>query len=171
MTAFGVMSEMGLDPALGMRSMALGTAEPVAGWPAFQAEIERSLVRLRGTHLRLSLFQVRLGTRAHAGMAMAALSDLGATGRLPDGSLGLLYLGPRPEGIGGEVALGQRIERRLLDALGPVAPRAASIRSQMARPQVAVVHAWSDELTGVGGLIRLLLAWETPLNLLDLAAA
>mgnify|MGYP001552551537 FL=1 len=137
----------------------------VAGWAELQAEVECSLLALRCTHLRVSLFAVGLGTQSRAGGAVArALAALGPVGRLPDGSLGLLYLGPRPCGISSEAPLVETVRRRVQAALG-------GAERHGVQPLIAAVHAWSDELAGVGALLQLLLAWETPLHLADLAAA
>lgn len=123
-------------------------------WHAFDATIERSLRMLRGVHIPISFFAVRLSQASFAeavGLIGDALSQFGPVGRLADGSVGLLYLGPRKPGPEGDSALAQhvrgRIESRLREHGWPM------LVNQI---EFAVAHGWTDEVDSVEDLVRTL---------------
>jgi hypothetical protein len=121
-------------------------------WHAFDAAIERSLMMLRGVHIPVSLFAVRLGADGlgeDAEVIGDALSQFGSVGRLADGSIALLYLGPRKAEPDGDLALAwhirTRIERRLQERGWPL------LAGQL---ELAAVHGWTDEIAGSADLMR-----------------
>lgn len=131
-----------------------GDSASLLPWHAFEAAIERSLRMLRGVHIPVSFLAVHLGAggRGDAAEAVAeALSQFGPVGWLADGSVGLLYLGPRPpEKDGDRVLTGRvfsRVERRLHER-----GWAALCRDI----ELAAVHGWTDEIDGPGDLVRAL---------------
>ncbi|MFI4989024.1 MAG: hypothetical protein ACHQF3_16480 [Alphaproteobacteria bacterium] len=107
---------------------------------------------LRHIHVPVTLFAVHLPAR---GVVEAddtigeALSPLGIVGRLPDGRIGLLYLGPHTLGADGDRALcGHilgKIERRLRDqGWGPLC-RGLSLTA---------VHSWGDAIAQPAQLLK-----------------
>ncbi len=124
----------------------------VPTWPSFETEIERSLRLLRQLRLPVSLFALPLHDRPGAEAAAAhALAGLGTVGRLPDGRLGLLYLGPRARGAEGEAQLVKLLYERITRALEEAGrPEAA--------PAIAAIHGWTDELWSAGLLLAALAA-------------
>lgn len=121
-------------------------------WYAFAAAIERSLRMLHGVHIPVSLCAIRAdrGVPAEAlAVVGEALCQFGAAGRLADGSIGLLYLGPHEHDSGGALAnfLRKRIESRLheggLNALGR-------------RIDIKVARRWTDEIDDSSELVSLL---------------
>jgi hypothetical protein len=90
--------------------------------PRFETAIDRCLELLRGSHTRVTLFAVAPPVTVSSeleAIICAALAPLGSVGRLPDGRIGLLYLGPHGPDEAGSPRLrscvSERIERRLLD--------------------------------------------------------
>lgn len=123
-------------------------------WHAFDAAIERSLKMLHGVHIPVSLFTVRFGELLRGDPAEAigdALCQFGSAGRLADGRIALLYLGPRSRAGDGDVTLVRhlhsRIEQRLKER-----GWAALCRNL----ELAAAHGWTDELDGSTDLVRLL---------------
>lgn len=130
-----------------------GDSANLLPWHAFDTAIERSLRMLRGVHIPVSFFAVQLGTggAAAAEVVGEALSQFGPVGWLADGTVGLLYLGPRPPEKDGDTVLTSRVfsrvERRLQEC-----GWAALCRGL----ELAAVHGWTDEIDGSGDLVRAL---------------
>jgi len=131
-----------------------GDSASLLPWHAFDAAIERSLHMLRGVHIPVSFFAVYLGTGGRGDAAEVvgeALSQFGPVGWLADGSVGLLYLGPRPPEKDGDTVLTSRIfnrvERRLQER-----GWAALCRGL----ELAAVHGWTDEIDGSADLVQAL---------------
>ncbi|HLI14103.1 MAG TPA: hypothetical protein VKY65_21120 [Alphaproteobacteria bacterium] len=121
-------------------------------WPAFENEIERSLRLLQRMRLQVSLFAVRFPATADAttvDAASAALARLGPVGQLADGRIGLLYLGPRAPGPGGDVALMRHVRRLMEQALSE---RGAGWLGE--RLEVSASHAWTDEVSSAQEFAR-----------------
>lgn len=118
-------------------------------WPAFASSIERSLRLLHEVHVPVSLFALRLdGGDKAVDAAAGALVRFGAVGRLPDGSLGLLYLGPRPAGRRGEAALENQIFMTAAHGLGEQGWAAVG-----ETPVLTAVHSWTDQVRDVAALV------------------
>ncbi|HYB08970.1 MAG TPA: hypothetical protein VEJ16_04815 [Alphaproteobacteria bacterium] len=123
-------------------------------WHAFDADIERSLRMLRGVHIPVSMFAVGLGEVSRGSAAEAvgdALSRYGSVGRLADGRIGLLYLGPRSLEQNGNAVLANQvhksIERRLHER---------GWSGLIESLDLAAAHGWTDEIFGSIELIRML---------------
>jgi hypothetical protein len=123
-------------------------------WHAFDTAVEHTLRMMRGVHVPVSFFALRLGA-AGAGAAAEAVGDalgqLGPVGRLADGTLALLYLGPRkpaPEGADDLSALVRRlVEARLRERGWPM------LATQM---EIASYHGWADDVGHTADLVRAL---------------
>lgn len=117
--------------------------EALLPWYAFESAIDRSLAMLRGVHIPLSLFVIR-SHRIIQGETTAAIAAawcrFGTMGRMPDASIGLLYLGPHERH--GDAALLAHL-RREIERLMPAF-------------DLAVAQCWSDELDGASDLLHLL---------------
>jgi len=117
---------------------------------AFLRQIERSIALLGGQHfLRVSLFRLEFVGAAATGVgarARQALGPLGMVGDLPDGSLGLLFVGPRPAGQD-DLAVERMVADKLNQALTLAPPSAARLLS------VTAAHRWADEIDGADDLI------------------
>jgi hypothetical protein len=121
---------------------------------AFEAALANSLRLLRRIHVPLTLFAVRLpaqGLTEAEAVVGDALSPLGVLGRLPDGRIGLLYLGPRAPDAHGEDALSRhvlaKIEKRLQDR---------GWGSLCRGVRLYAAHAWADVVSGPAELIAAL---------------
>ncbi len=139
------------------RAVAAGSSAPEEKarrlWPrhAFEASMAYSLRLLRQSHVPLTLFAVELPARGlvEANDAVGeALSPLGVVGRLPDGRIGLLYLGPHSLGADAEQVLARhildKIEGRLRDqGWGPLCRGL----------KLTAAHAWSDAIAGPAQLL------------------
>lgn len=127
-----------------------GASKVSAADAAFLQQIERNIALLNGQRfLRISLFRFQFvgGTAAQVGArARQALSTLGLVGLLPDGSLGLLYVAPRPSAYEDLV-----VERAVIDKVNRIlatsAPSEARILSAVA------AHRWTDEIADADALI------------------
>lgn len=120
----------------------------------FEATLARNLRLLRGIHIPMTLFAVRLPARGLIDAEEAvgdALSLLGMVGRLACGRIGLLYLGPHALGAAGDEALTAhvlgKVERRLHD-LG--------WGSLCRNIQFWAIHAWTDAIADASELLRAL---------------
>ena len=123
-------------------------------WHAFDADIERSLRMLRGVHIPVSMFAVGLGDVARRSAADAigdALGRYGPVGRLADGRIGLLYLGPRSREQNGDAILANQVQKSIERRLHE---RGWSALVQSL--ELAAAHGWSDEIFGSVELIRML---------------
>lgn len=126
----------------------------VLPWHAFDAAIERSLRMLRGVHIPISFFAVRLGQATYgdvAGLIADALSQFGPVGRLVDGSIGVLYLGPRKPQPDGNAALAQHVRSRVESQL-----REHGWPMLAKQIEFAATHGWTDEVNGAKDLVRAL---------------
>ncbi len=121
---------------------------------AFATAVAHSLRLLRSIHVPVTLFAVRLpapGLGVADESVSAALLPFGVVGRLPDGRIGLLYLGPHTLGEAGDRALSRhlldKIERRLRDhswdALCPGV-------------KLTAVHTWTDAIAHPSHLLEAL---------------
>jgi hypothetical protein len=107
---------------------------------------------LRGVHVPVSLFAVSLGDGGRieaAEIAAEALSQFGPVGKLIDGRVGLLYLGPRSPNANGDSLLTShvfsRVEKRLQERGWGGLCRSL---------ELAAVHGWTDEIAGAADLLR-----------------
>lgn len=117
----------------------------------FAAEIARLLRPLRATHLRVSLFSLRFrgaADRLACNWAGGALRRYGPVGSLPDGRIGMLYVGPRFPGDDSGDVLSDLLSTRVRDVL-----MARGIRLPSGAVQLTVTHRWSDEITEPGELL------------------
>jgi hypothetical protein len=121
---------------------------------AFAASLAHSLRLLRSIHVPLTLFAVQLpaqGIVAADETVSATLLPFGVVGRLPDGRIGLLYLGPHTLGEAGGRALSthllDKIERRLRDhGWGALCPGV----------RLTAVQVWSDAIAHPSHLLQAL---------------
>ena len=125
---------------MGQRARRLGIEEAVR-LPAFGEQADQALRRLGLQHLRISLF--RLGADRRGRRSVASVLDRlpGYAGRLPDGTIGFLYIGPRPQGPDADRRLTETIEHRLRTDL--------AARPPQRQPAVTIdlsLHRWSDEI-------------------------
>ena len=87
---------------------------------AFAAALAHSLRLLRSIHVPITLFAVQLpvpGPIEADECVSAALLPFGVVGRLPDGRIGLLYLGPHSPGEAGEQALAAHLLAKVVGHL------------------------------------------------------
>ena len=119
-------------------------------WPAFESSAERNLRILRSIHVPVSAFTIGpVGAiqGPPAEVIGEALNPMGTVGRLRNGSIGFLFLGPH--GRQGDVDLTQflreRVAGRLKDRGWPVVARSL---------EIAGAHGWTDGITGLGDLFR-----------------
>ncbi len=127
-----------------------GAFQGSIGDTAFLAQIERSIALLAGQHfLRISLFRLEFVGVAAAEIGPAtrqSLAALGMIGALPDGSFGLLIVGPRAPGQD-DLAIERVVAEKLNHVLTVAAPSAARLLS------VSAAHRWADEIGGAEDLI------------------
>lgn len=116
----------------------------------FLQEVERTVVLLSGQHfLRISLFRFQFvgASAAEIGVGVPqALMSLGMVGLLPDGSLGFLYVAPRPSAQD-DLAVERAVAERLNRMLAIAAPSDARLLS------VTAAHRWADEIADADDLI------------------
>jgi len=127
---------------------------------AFADTAARSLRLLRGLHVPVTLFAVRLppGVIAEAEACVSAiLQPFGAVGRLPDGRIGLLYLGPHSPGRAGERTLATHLLARIARRLGERGWEAMSRGVEL-----SAAHAWADAIQQPAELLRALGEHSTP---------
>ena len=122
--------------------------------PRFEIMLGHCLNLLRGSHTRVTLFAVEPPGTVPAEIEAVigdALAPLGTVGRLPDGRIGLVYLGPHGNGEAGTGALhayvSERIGRRLMDRVW-----------DRHRPtvKIAAVDRWTDNVRSARELIEAL---------------
>lgn len=137
-------------PTVSLPAVESGASKASFGDGTFLRQVERNIALLGGQRfLRISLFRFEFVgvTAAEIGSRVRhALASLGMVGLLPDGSLGLFYVSPRPsaqEDLAVERSMADKINRIL--ALN--APSDARIQS------VTAAHRWADEVGGVDELI------------------
>jgi len=117
----------------------------------FAAEIARMLRPLRAMHLRVSLYSLRFRGqpgRLACNWAGGALRRYGPVGALPDGRIGMLYVGPKVPGDDSGDELSDLLSTRVRDVL-----LARGIRLRSGAVQLMVTHRWSDEITDPGELL------------------
>lgn len=136
----------------------LPAIDPVVSVPAafllegedYLQQIERSIGLLAGQHsLRISLFRlefVGIAARDIGQRARQSLAALGLIGALPDGSLGLLYMGARASGQE-DLSVERAVAERVNAALAFAAPSGARLLS------VTAAHRWADEIADAEDLI------------------
>ncbi len=117
----------------------------------FETTLGRYLDLLRDSHTRMTLFAIEPPMFVSAEIEAvigAALAPLGNVGRLPDGRIGLVYLGPHGADESGTQALrayvSERIDRRLLDR---------GWGHQIPSVRIAAVDRWTDGVNGARDLI------------------
>jgi hypothetical protein len=124
--------------------------EPVIEDARFLDQVERHIALLCGQRfLRISLFRLEFVGVAAAEIgprARRALRSFGLVGILPDGNLGLLYVGPRPAG-----QEDMDVERVVTDKLNHELARTAPSDARLL--SVTASHRWADEINGAGELI------------------
>ena len=113
--------------------------------PDFARHVRSVLWHLGAVHLRVSAFCLRMAG-AEKGAAPVAASILeqlsGYAGLLPDGSIGFLYIGPRPQNSESDPLVAESMEARLKAAL------AQGISGSVRRVRVErSVHGWTDEIS------------------------
>jgi hypothetical protein len=143
-----------IQRASGAATGRAGDNSTLLPWHAFDSAVEHSLRMLRGVHIPVSFFALRLGAAGASAAAEAvgdALCQLGPVGRLADGSIALLYLGPRKTEPEGDAALSAmvrgRIEARLKESGWP------KLATQI---EFTVFHGWTDEVGHTSDLVRVL---------------
>ena len=109
--------------------------------PFFSASgLDRALGQLAGLHLRLTL--CRLSLKADRGTRLAAAEALQnpslMISDLDDGSLLILYIGPRRAGSEGDLEAEREVTKKLREVLGEI-PDAGDFT-------VAMTHCWSDAM-------------------------
>ncbi len=121
------------------------------------ADIDDTLHSLGSARLPLSLYALSVPGVAPDVLALAAtraLGLVGAVGRLADGSVGFLYIGPHAAKASRQRALSERIAGALRTALAE-----GSARTTAWPVVLHAVHGWSDEFGGartlIDGLLRL----------------
>jgi hypothetical protein len=139
--------------------------------PSFfsRSAVREALLRLTRIHLRITLCRISLGEGWDTAVAAArALEDSSLFVDVrDDGSILLLWAGPRGKGAEGDRHASEAIMRRLRRLLGEV-PELA----QSGLAKVSLVHCWSDALDVATGLSdSFVLAGEQPVESMKLAAA
>lgn len=120
----------------------------------FETALSRCLRTLEGVHAGVTLFAV--GWRGSAppppdaeNAAVAALGPLGSVGRLPDGRIGLVYLGPG----GGESRQSEALKGYMLDRLAARLSEQGRAESAAAL-RLAAAHGWTDQGTTAHRLLE-----------------
>lgn len=128
------------------------------GAMSLEGEIDRLLSALGLANVRLSLIAVSvpdIATDVLVTIARAALSSFHLVGVLANGSVGILYMGPRPAATEGDRALESDIVERLEGALKNAMD--AHVRhGAKASLKVRSAHRWTDEIGDAGDLVRAL---------------
>lgn len=124
-----------------------GTAAP----GAFEDQIERLLRPLSGMRLRASLFAVRITSlepEQTLALVHRELAHVGPSGTLRNGDAGMLYIGPRPPGPGGD----RKLELWIAETLGwaGVYRRGNGIALEF---DIVAVHRTLDEIASICELI------------------
>jgi len=116
----------------------------------FLQQVERNIALLSSQRfLRISLFRfqfvgvtaLEIGARVRQ-----ALTSLGMVGLLPDGSLGLLYVAPRPS-VREDLAVERAVADKINRILAVAAPSEARLLS------VTAAHRWADEIADADDMI------------------
>lgn len=137
----------------------------------FQLALAHNLDLLDGVHAGVTLFAIgwRPPTPRDAGAeaaAVRALTPLGCVGLLPDGRIGLIYLGPRGASGVGVATLTDWVRNRLIDRLSNEGwPRHA------ATLELSAAHGWTDSVATPRALIAALPPARRPGAWITLPAA
>lgn len=126
--------------------------------PCLEREIDHLLDALGLANVRLSLIAVSasdMATDTLATVARSALSPFNLVGLLADGSVGILYMGPRPTEIDADRMLESDIVERLENALKD-ASDARGRQGAKINLKVRAVHRWTDEIGDADDLVRAL---------------
>lgn len=123
----------------------------------FELAVEHCLELLEGAHVAVTLFAV--GWRSSSPppplverVVADALTPLGSVGRLPDGRIALLYLGPRGDGgrtAAGTDALRSYVLNRILHRL---TEKGWSVSA--AALELTATHVWTDQGVSAAALLR-----------------
>jgi hypothetical protein len=121
---------------------------------AFAAALARSLRLLRSIHVPITLFAVALPARGAVeadACVTAALLPFGVVGRLPDGRIGLLYLGPHSPGEAGAEALAAQLLAKVVRHL-----RERGWEALSGGVRLAAARAWTDAIARPAELLQAL---------------
>jgi hypothetical protein len=121
---------------------------------AFDAALAHTLRLLRCIHVPITLFAVQLPARGPMEAdecVCTALLPFGVVGRLPDGRIGLLYLGPHSRGEAGECALAERLLAKVVQHLRDQGWEALSREARL-----MTAHTWTDAIAGPAELLEAL---------------
>lgn len=129
----------------------------------FEATVDRILDALGVANVRLSLFAVAVdGSRAVdvVRALTARLAPSHIVGRLENGLVGILYLGPRPGGADADLGVERAVAGRIADAL-----RRPAVAGGFPPFRIRSAHRWTDEIGAARDLIDALgdLSWLRPL--------
>lgn len=129
----------------------------------FEATVDRILDALGVANIRLSLFAVAVDGARPVDVVRALSARLAPShvvGRLADGLVGILYLGPRPNGIDADLEVERAVANRIADAL-----RRPAIAGGFPPFRIRSAHCWTDGIAGAADLIDALgdLSWLRPL--------
>jgi hypothetical protein len=131
-------------------AVASGASKASLGDGTFLRQVERNVALLGGQRfLRISLFRFEFVGIAAGEIGIRvrlALASLGMVGLLPDGSLGLLYVAPRPS-VQEDLAVERSVADKVNRTLAVAAPSDARLLS------VTAAHRWADEIGGADDLI------------------
>jgi len=122
--------------------------------PVFAHEIDHLLRSLSLTNVRLTLLAVAARGLSRGRLEGATRRALGSSvlvGILPEGSVGVLYVGPRPDGDSADREVVSDIARQIRAAL---TSRSATGGEEPL--YLRVVHRWTDEIECAYDLIRML---------------
>lgn len=137
-------------PTVSLPAVESGASKASFADGAFLAQVERNIALLGGQRfLRISLFRfefVGVAAAEIGARVRQALASFGMVGLLPDGSLGLFYVAPRPSAQE-DLAVERSVTDKLNRVLALSAPSDARILSATA------THRWADEVGGVDDLI------------------
>jgi len=121
---------------------------------AFVAALAHSLRLLRSIHVPITLFAVQLpvpGAIEADECVSAALLPFGVVGRLPDGRIGLLYLGPHSPGEAGKQALAEHLRAKILRHL-----RDRGWEALSRGVKLTMAHAFTDAIAQPAELLQAL---------------
>jgi len=132
---------------------------------AFAEALARSLRLLHRIHVPITLFAVGLpaeGLVEAESCVSATLLPFGVVGRLADGRIGLLYLGPHSPGEAGERALATHLLAKIAGRLGE-----QGWGSLSRKVELSAAHAWTDALEQPAELLHALAERGTPYRMAD----
>lgn len=131
-----------------------GTSARVAVESTFAREIDRLLRALGLSNIRLTLLAIAAREPSRDFLEDAACLALGSSalvGILPEGSVGVLYVGPRRDGEGADRDVVNDIARQIRTALSTQFPAGGEPPLYL-----RAVHRWTDEVESAHDLIRML---------------